>query len=106
MYREVKASERLPDKEGTYYVKLKEINRGVGRAMIFELHDIYTWLAGPELQQAEYWINTFESWLEPINVSEEEVADTLRADAIKHGYHWRPTAAKAIMNLLKDKTKQ
>ena len=106
MYREVKASERLPElNSNPVFVKLKDKmkdgNELWGDCLFLIDKDTWVW----ESQDGGYFVKTedVDFWLEPINVSEEEVADTLMADAIKHGYHWRPTAAKAIMNLLKDK---
>lgn len=98
-YKEVKCSDRLPTKEGPYYVKvvpaaLDDTMRGFGQ------HDIYQWFDDPDFDQDELWINTFESWLEPYDLpTEEEVADVI-IKLTKEDYQLN-YIAKAIANLLK-----
>ena len=70
-YREVSVKDRLPKEEGPYFVKMKEINRGMAHPIIFVLHDIYIWEGEGDPNERELWINTFEFWLEKYSPQEE-----------------------------------
>ena len=76
LYREVKASERLPEKNGEYIVHLVE---GLG------LDVKNYWLSytpeGPieayysDEAEIDDWENTVSTWLEPIEITEGEIEE-------------------------------
>jgi hypothetical protein len=69
IYRKVYTKDRLPHLEGTYFVKVKD-------SVLY--HDIYFWHHHyddvADEDQRDYWINTFEWWLEEVELpSEQEI---------------------------------
>jgi len=79
LYREVKASERLPKSNGEYVVCLKA-NLGFDLMNYWKSYDsesspIEDYYNDEQLK--DDWINTVDFWLEPIEITEEEIRDIL-----------------------------
>ena len=76
-YVECDTKVELPTEVGPYFVKVKDTKLDE-RARIFEQHDIYAWIEGPENPQAELWINTFDYWLKPITIPSEGITENVK----------------------------
>jgi hypothetical protein len=96
LYREVKVSERLPEKQGPYFVMISEHSKTTLEAsQIFGQHDIYYWQDNDK-DEKEFWVNTFESWLEPIEIREEDIRHWI---IYTHEYHGTPVYSKVVFDL-------
>ena len=100
-YREVKASERLPKSNGLYFVKLKS-NIGFDIMSYILTYDIETSPIEDYYNDEEVkdtWLNTVDIWLEPIEITEEEIVDVL---LIHYHVSTPEEMAKAILSKLKN----
>ena len=93
LFREVKASERLPEEKGWYHVIQPHESEYVSSS----------WFNGKELKGFG-----IISWLEPIEITEEEIEGVLRKASSKSEDGWIviwandfEKAAKAILSKLK-----
>ena len=86
MYREVKASERLPDREDLYRV-------------VDFLHGEFTerLYAPGDKTTDKFWTKYVEYWLEPIEITEEEIEEIIK----EWDYDTAHVAAKTILSKLK-----
>ena len=95
LYREVKASERLPHKEGYYAIKLRK-----GFGPITNPYD--RTLFNPSMEN-EAWHNKIESWLEPIEITEEEIAKIIASHVSYSALALNDTSSREIAKTILSK---
>ena len=111
LYRKIKASERLPEKDTPYYCGINVeglVFMGVGRYNA--AHNFWE----EYLSEGEYIINV-DYWLEEIKITEEEIFNRIENHRVKcreedgstsYGHvlpSWHRELAKAILKKLEDK---
>ena len=77
LYREVKASERLPDKNGIYICKYTAGSFGSSNYILHKKQ------INKAIEDTR-WLRYVEFWLEPFEVSEEDI-DNIIYHRFKHG---------------------
>jgi hypothetical protein len=111
LYRQVKPEERLPKKGGWYFVGVKDPE------LVHDI-DIMHWHQYPdyfnsaedwyrEEEQQNLWINSFEYWLEEIEITEEKITDIIYDNVEWNDNDHIPIingekSAKAIIKLLEE----
>jgi len=79
IYVPVKVEEELPTIEDWYFV----ISKHEGSAIPAN-YDIWNWTKGSD----EYWINTFDYWLKPVEISENGIVDAFQEYSSQNKTRW------------------
>ena len=97
LYREVKAGDRLPEKDGWYWVYS---NYTINEFKIREvcIREVCQFRLG---RFDEKDGREIEYWLEPIEITEEEIADIIHDMPFDRNYSDAEEAAEAILSKLK-----
>jgi len=103
LYREVKASERLPDKDGSRYsISVTAYHIAGGVVLVIYDFDDNRWLKDHNGESIVVY-----KWLEPIETTEEEIAAFISeaysvwADDYSDNFGFTDLAATAILSKLK-----